>query len=204
MDPIKLRFLLKKIVEKNDERAFSTFFDHYHTRLIKLALLFVPRFDQAEEVVSEVFLKLLKKKQVLLTIEKFEGYLFKMVKNEALTYQNNNKGKFSGNVVVDDVRDYVCKDDNDPEKKMINNDLATLLHKVIEQLPTKRCLVFKMVKEEHMSYKEVADILEISERTVEVHLKLAIQDLRKALSRYYDENETVIPVSKQRFLSIFL
>uniref|UniRef100_UPI0035932A16 sigma-70 family RNA polymerase sigma factor n=1 Tax=Aquiflexum sp. TaxID=1872584 RepID=UPI0035932A16 len=74
---------------------------------------------------------------------------------------------------------------------MINNDLGTLLHQVIEQLPPKRGLVFKMVKDENMSYKEVGEILEISERTVEVHLKLAIKDLRKALSHYYDENKGI-------------
>jgi hypothetical protein len=52
MNPIKLRELLKKIVEKNHERAFSAFFDHYHTLLIKLALPFVPKFDQSEEAVE--------------------------------------------------------------------------------------------------------------------------------------------------------
>jgi len=44
MDSIKLRILLKNIVEKNDERSFSVFFDHYHTKLIKLAMFCVPKF----------------------------------------------------------------------------------------------------------------------------------------------------------------
>ncbi|WP_114749667.1 RNA polymerase sigma factor [Pleomorphovibrio marinus] len=204
MNPIQLRELLKKIVEKKDERAFSTFFDHYHTRLIKLALLFVPRFDQAEEVVSEVFLNLLRKRETLLSIQHFEGYLFKMVKYEALNYLKSNKSKFAGNILIDDVQDYLSPDNNDPEKNMINHDLGKLLNHVIERLPPKRGLVFRMVKDENMSYKEVGEILEISERTVEVHLKLAIKDLRKALSHYYNENKGVIPLSRQRFLSILL
>ena len=201
MDPIKLRFLLKNIVEKNDERSFSAFFDHYHTRLIKLAMIFVPKFDQAEDVVSEVFLKLLKKKDLLLTIQHVEGYLFKMVKHEALAKVKNQR---SGNVLVDDIQDYLSSDTVDPEKKMINDDLGRILNTAIEKLPPKRGLVFKMVKDENMSYKQVAEILEISERTVEVHLKLAIQDLRKSLSDYYDEHERHMPVSKQRFLSFLL
>lgn len=204
MDPLKLRFLLKKIGESNDERAFSEFFDHYHTRLIELAMLFVPRFDQAEEVVADVFLKLLRKKAMLMGIEKFEGYLFKMVKHECLNYLKKSKRLDSGNVLVDDIQDYLYSDQNDPEIKMINNDLARLLHLVIDRLPPKRRLVFKMIKDDNMSYNEVGKILEISERTVEVHLKLAIQDLRKALSTYYYENERLIPISKQRFLSLFL
>ncbi len=204
MDPLKLRFLLKKIGERNDERAFSEFFDHYHTRLIQLALLFVPRFDQAEEVVAEVFLKLLRKKESLMCIQNFEGYLFKMVKHESLNYLKKNKKQDSGNVLVDDIQDYLYTDQNDPEKDMINNDLGRLVRQVIEALPPKRGLVFKMVKDDNMSFKEVGEVLEISERTVEVHLKLAIKDLRKALSSYYHENEGVMSISKQRFLSIFL
>jgi RNA polymerase sigma-70 factor (ECF subfamily) len=204
MDPIKLNYLLRKIVEKKDERAFSTFFDHYNTRLIKLALLFVPRFDQAEEVVSDVFFSLLRKREALLGIHHFEGYLFKMVKNKALNHLKNNKNKFSGNQLIDDVQDYLSPEINDPEKSMINDDLGKLLYKVIEQLPTKRGLVFKMVKEENMTYKQVGELLEISERTVEVHLKLAIKDLRKALSHYYHENEGIIPLSRKLFLSILL
>ncbi|MEX2564632.1 MAG: RNA polymerase sigma-70 factor [Cyclobacteriaceae bacterium] len=191
-------------MEKNDERSFSLFFDHYHTRLIKLALLFVPRFDQAEEVVAEVFLKLLRKREFLMAIRNFEGYLFKMVKYEALNYLKNNKNRDSGNVLVDDIQDYLYTDQNDPERSMINHDLGRLLERVIEQLPPKRGLVFKMVKDENMTYQQVGEILEISERTVEVHLKLAIKDLRKVLSRYYYENEGIIPISKQRFLTIFL
>jgi len=204
MDTLKLRFLLRKIVEKNDERSFSVFFDHYHTRLIRLSLLFVPRMDQAEEVVAEVFLKLLRKKDSLLSIQNFEGYLFKMVKNESLGYIKNQHKMDKGNVLVDDIKDYVVIDQNNPESRMINNDLGRLLQRVIEELPPKRGLVFKMVKDEQMSYREVGEILEISERTVEVHLKLAIKDLRKALSHYFDENEGIIPLSKQRFLSIML
>lgn len=204
MDPIKLRYLLKKIGERNNERAFSEFFDHYHSRLIQLSLLFVPRFDQAEEVVAEVFLKLLRKKESLLKIQNFEGYLFKMVKHESIDYLKKNKKQDHGNILVDDIQDYLYTDQNDPEKNLINNDLGSLLRQVIEKLPPKRGLVFKMVKDDNMSYKEVGEVLEISERTVEVHLKLAIKDLRKALSSYYRENEDIKPISKQRFLSIFL
>lgn len=106
MDLIKLRFLLKNIVEKNDERSFSVFFDHYHTKLIKLAMVFVPQYGEAEEIVSEVFLKLLRKKDLLLTIEYLDGYLFKMVKHEALAYIKS-KSHSTGSVLIDDVQDYL-------------------------------------------------------------------------------------------------
>ncbi len=203
MNPIKLKNILSRIVDKNDERAFSLFFDHYHTRLINLALLFLPNYQQAEEIVSDVILQLLQKREGLLQIQNFEGYLFKMVKNRALNtlkVASREKGKIS----IDDIQDYLIPDVSDPEKKMINSDLKRELNRVIENLPPKRRLVFKMVKDENLSYKEVAEILEISERTVEVHLKLAITDLRVTLQQFYDEYKGRISVSNQRFLSLLL
>ena len=169
----------------------------------RLAMVFVPRCEQAEDIVSEVFLKLLRKRTALLNIQHLEGYLFKMVKHEALAQIKNEK-RHVHHVTVDNIQDYLSQDAVDPEKIMINEDLGHLLNGVIEKLPPKRGLVFKMVKDENMSYRQVSEILEISERTVEVHLKLAIQDLRKALSRYYEEHKKNIPVSKQRFMSLFL
>ena len=199
MNPVKLRHLIIRMVEHDDERAFSTFFDYYHTRLMNLAMLFITQYDQAEEVVSDVFLKLLKKRHDLLNIERFEGYLFAMVKNHALNYIKL-KNKEGGNILIDNIQDHLTSDFIEPEAKLINDELRNILNSAIQKLPPKRRLAFKMVKDEGMSYKEVAEILDISERTVEVHLKLAIQDLRQVLHTFYTTDKMGQPISKQRFL----
>ncbi|EPR67622.1 RNA polymerase ECF-type sigma factor [Cyclobacterium qasimii M12-11B] len=189
-------------MENNDERAFSEFFDHYHTRLINLALLYLPRYDLAEDIVSEVLLKLLQKRESLLAIKNFDGYLFKMVKNKSLNLLKSKE--LLNNIPIDDINDYLIPESTDPEKTLINASLGEKLDSVIQKLPPKRRLVFKMIKDEHMSYREVADILGISERTVEVHLKLALENLRTALKQFYDEHQGHLSISKSRFLSIFL
>jgi len=203
MNPLKLNNLLSRIVADNDQRAFSMLFDHYHTRLLNLAMLFVTDYNIAEEVVSDVFFKILKKKEELPAIEKFEGYLFKMVKNYALN-SLKQRSKERLHVRIDEIEDYMLPEDCNPEKKLVNKNLGEYLNQAINDLPPKRRLVFKMVKDERMSYREVAEILEISERTVEVHLKLAISDLRKVLQTYYDEHRDIIPLSNRGFLSLFL
>lgn len=203
MESIRLKHLLTRIVESNDERAFSEFFDHYNIRLMNFAMLFIPQYDQAEEIVSDVFLKLLNKKRELLKIDRFEGYLFMMVKNHALNHLKS-KSKDRGNILIDNIEDHLTSDFIEPDKKVINDDLRKFLSIAIQKLPPKRRLVTKMVKDEGMSYKEVAEILELSVRTVEVHLKLAMQDLRKVLQSFYDEHKNEIPISKRRFLSLFI
>ncbi|NJN26591.1 MAG: RNA polymerase sigma-70 factor [Cyclobacteriaceae bacterium] len=203
MDTIKLKHLISRIVNQKDERAFSTFFDYYHTRFISMAMLFVHQHHAAEEIVSDVFLTLLNKKQKLLDIEKLEGYMFVMVKNHSLNYIKS-KSKSKDHLMIDDVKDYLTSDYVGAEESMINTDVVKALYVAIQKLPPKRRLVFKMVKEENMSYKEAAEILEISERTVEVHLKLAIQDLRLLLQGFYEEHRKIIPISKRSFLMLFL
>ena len=203
MESIKLKHLLSRIVEHNDERAFSEFFDCYHTRLINLAMLFVPKYDQAEDIVSEVFLKLLSRKSDLLKLNNFNGYLFKMVKNKGLDFLKQRK-KESGSVIIDDIKDYRTAENIGPDRKIINDELMIKLNQSIQALPPKRRLVFKMIKDEHLTYRETAEILNISERTVEVHLNLAIKDLRKVLSVFYKEYKGDIPFNKQRFISLFL
>lgn len=139
----------------------------------------------SEEIVSDVILKLLRKKHALLKIKNFENYLFIMVKNHALNLLKI-RSKEKANVQIDQIQDYLVPYDSNPEMKMINNDLAQVLDDAISKLPPKRRLVFLMIKDENMSYKQAADILEISERTVEVHLRMAMSDLRKSLKGFYD------------------
>jgi len=202
MDPIKLKHLLTRIVNSNDEKAYSEFFDHYYTRLMNLAMIYLPQYSLAEEVVSDVIYKILLKKSELQDIKNFEGYLFKMVKNHSLNALRLKKNKSS--IVIDDIQDHLTTDFIDPDKKLINDNLKQRLNQAIQMLPPKRRLVFKMIKDEGMSYKETAEILELSHRTVEVHLKLAIQNLRTVLDSFYKEHVNDIPVSKQIFMSIFL
>jgi len=91
MDNIYLNHLLKRIALHDDQKAFSAFFDQYHSKLIKFAHLFVANYVHAEEIVSEVLIKLLKNRRNLHEIEKFEGYLFTMIKNQSLNFIKQNK-----------------------------------------------------------------------------------------------------------------
>ena len=185
-DSIDLGQLIHRIAEYNDKKAFSIFFDLYYTRLMNLAMLYLPQYEQAEEIVSNVFLKILENREKLKTVTNIKGYLFIMVKNASLNYLKSKK-RDNGNYRIDDIKDHLSTDFIDPEKKLINDDLRMALNMAIHRLPPKRRMVFKLVKDEGLSYKEAAAILDLSDRTIEVHLKLAIQDLRKLLQVFFDE-----------------
>jgi len=93
----------------------------------------------------------------------------------------------STNVVIDDIQGYFSNDFIEVERKLLNDEIHKKLNAAIQNLPPKRRMVFKLVKDENFSYRETANLLSISERTVEVHLKLAIKDLRVVLQEIYGE-----------------
>ncbi len=179
--------LFQRIAFKDDEQAFNVFFDRYHTKLIQFALLFVPQIDQAEDVVSNVLIRLIKNADKVFAMQNLEGYLFMSVKNEAINFQKKeSKHKLS---ITDTDTDFFSHEFVDPMEKLIEKELRELISNTIEGLPLKRKMVYKLIKDEGMKYQEVADLMNISKRTVEVHLKLAVKELRVAVRQYMDENQ---------------
>ena len=192
-----------KIAEEDDRQAFETFFNAYHARLIQFAMLFTCNYQQAEDVVSEVFIRILRKKKNLATIENIESYLFFSVKNESINHikKDNQRRQIR---IQDNEFDYLVSEYTDPVQKLIDDELRNFVTATIEALPPKRKIAYKLVKDEGMTYKQAAELLDISERTVEVHLKLAVKELRKALSQYLKKKENQSPSPLMAILRSFI
>jgi RNA polymerase sigma-70 factor (family 1) len=199
---IYLRQLFKRVADTDDKQAFAEFFHQYHSRLVQYALLFTNSYQQAEDIVSEVLVRLLKKKSELGGIDSIEGYLFLSIKNESLNHIKKMK-RFQ--VIKDNEFDYLSSDYTDPFQKLIENELRQLITDTVEKLPPKRKMAYKMVKDEGMSYKHVGELLDISERTVEVHIKLAIKELREVVTIYLKDRKggiTIMGIAKSLLIAL--
>jgi RNA polymerase sigma-70 factor (ECF subfamily) len=178
--------LLVQIAESDDKDAFTALFNRYYDRLVQFAMLFVPVHSLAEDVVSEVMIRLLRKRRELASIGNFQAYLFTAVKNEALNQLKliRKERLFKP---IDNEKDIFLPDISDPHEYMVEKELSEMIAGVIERLPPKRRMVYRLVKDEGLRYKEVSELLDISERTVEVHLKIAIRELRQAVANHLTE-----------------
>ncbi len=87
-------------------------------------------------------------------------------------------------VEIEDQHDQLFVADHNPQKELERKELQLRLDQAIDTLPHQARLVFKLIKENGMKYKEVAEILEISPRTVQTQLFRAIAKLRIVLSAY--------------------
>jgi RNA polymerase sigma-70 factor (ECF subfamily) len=71
-----------------------------------------------------------------------------------------------------------------PESELINRELSLQIEEAINNLPPKRKLIYKMVVIDGLKYKEAAEILDLSVKTIENHLALAVRDLRDKIMAY--------------------
>lgn len=200
--PEKIRSFLERI-SRGDEEAFGQLLDFYYPKLIQIALAFVPGIVAAQEVVSDLFFKILKNPKTLANADNFDNYIFLAVKNQSYTYLRKNKHR----VLLDSIQqkeDYILPDFNNPEDSLISNELFGLVEKVVQELPPKRKAVFQLVKEEGKKYKEVAEILDISIKTVELHMSLALKVLRKTVKEYQEGKDVKIrKLGRTDFLTLF-
>ena len=182
----EIRTLWFKVCQQSDSKAFEQLFSHCYPRLMNFCLLYVRRKEPAEEVVSDIFVKCWLNRENLRAIQNPEVYLFVAVKNQALNYLK----RFShyhvvsmGELDTDDMLNSLY-----PEKELERRELHFRMNQAIAALPHQCQVIFRLIKEDGMRYKEVAEILHISPRTVQTQLFRAIAKLRQALRPYLGQN----------------
>ena len=167
--------LFQRIVQYEDREAYNLFFDYYYPRLIQFSMIFVKQHAGAEEVVSEVLIKIFKKRKKLASISHLEGYIFIATKNESLKFLHREK---QHNVLVnftEDEADYILPTYQSPETVLLDKELNAIMTEAVDALPPKRRMIFRFIKEEGLRYKDVAKLMDISVKTVEVHMGLALR-----------------------------
>lgn len=170
--------LWSKICLEDDTKAFEKFYYTLFNKLIKFSIYFVKHREIAEEIVSEVFVKCWNNRRELANVQHPESYLFIAVKNQSLRHCK----KFSNVYLVElEANEFKLVDYADPSKRLERKQLHQQLDQAIETLPMQARIVFRLIKENGLKYKEVADILDISPRTVQTQLFRAIAKLRNIL-----------------------
>ena len=176
-----IRELQLQIARYGNEQAFSGLFRLLYDRLLRFCMQYVYSREAAEEIVSDVFVKVWNRRKELMNISNLEVYLFVAVKNHAL---NHLQQYSSLRITPIDTGLSQLSGPADPEKEMEWKEMRLQLDHEVNILPDQCRKVFKLIKEEGFKYKDVAEILNISSRTVETQLYRAVRKLNEALSPY--------------------
>lgn len=186
-------------IARGEERGFDNLFRHFYLHLVSFAVDMVKLRPVAEEIVSDVFVKLWQKKEDILLIEKLKVFLFVAVKNQCYNHLRRHS---LWNVTVSPDNVTILSSAYNPEEDMAFRELQHQLNQAVEQLPEQCKQVFKLIREDGLKYKEVAAILDISPRTVETQLYRAVRKLRKVLTE--DHNNTRQPDMPDALLQVAL
>ncbi len=179
MDQEDIRYCLEKIAQQGDVNSFKEIYSHYFIRLLKLSYTIVHSRESAEEIVNDVFVKLWKKKKELASINKPDVYFYIAVKNKSLDYlRKQNKKKVLDLALISASH---LRTSTNPETIMLTNELRDKIKTAIDQLPARCKLIFKLVKEDGLKYKEAAAVLDLSIKTIEAQLAIATKKLSQTL-----------------------
>jgi RNA polymerase sigma-70 factor (ECF subfamily) len=138
--------------------------------------------ELAEEIVSDVMMKVWDMGSKLAQVDKLNVYLFTSVKNKALTQLSKNKFQ---QVVIDEwVENTVPDKEDSPESRLLVSEIELKVEAAVASLPPQCQLVYRLIKEEGFSHKQVSAIMEISQNTIETQMRIALKRIRVALDHY--------------------
>lgn len=170
--------VLFKEVAADDANAFRRLYDLYYLQVYRFASYFVDSPVLVEEITSDVFCIIWEYRKRLSGIAHFERYLYTITQNKAFYYlRNKNKTSLTDLEAISDELSHKI----DPEYIAIDRELSESLKRAIDELPERCRLIFLMAREEGLKYHEIAQILSISEKTVNAQMVLAIKKLTKRL-----------------------
>ncbi len=177
-----IRDLQLKIALYEDMQAYRSIYDMLFDGLYSFSYAFVKSKEAAEEIVSDVFVKMWQIRDRLIEIEHLKEYLYIITKNFSLNYISKN---YKHPVVnLDDIDIETVIEIRTPEELYISADIVARIRQSIAGLSPRCRLIFQLVKEDNLSYKEVAAILNISAFTVRNQVAIAIKKLAETLPAY--------------------
>ncbi|GAB4000832.1 RNA polymerase sigma-70 factor [Spirosoma daeguense] len=163
-----------------DQQAFQEIYQRYWFKLYEVARRKVLTEEDAEEIVQDIFVDLWERRELLL-IQDISKFLYKAVKYQLLDYL---KAKFVRQAYQDSKQRFNLDTDTHTEEQLALKDLSEAILTGIDQLPAKTQEIFRLNRLEGRSAKEIADLLQIPERTIEYHITQALRTMRSYLKDF--------------------
>lgn len=174
--------LQRRIALYEDMKAYKELYELLSDGLYRFSYAFVKSNEAAEEIVSDVFIKLWQISGKLMEIENLKVYLYTITKNFSLNYITKNYKNTVVNIDSFDIEAVI--EIRSAEDMYISADIVRKIRLIIQELPPQCRIIFQLVKEEGMKYKEVAAVLNLSVFTVRNQLAIAVKKIAETLPPY--------------------
>ena len=169
----------KLLISQGNSKRFKYLMEATSDELLQFALSFVRNQEIAEELVSDVFVKIWHKRAELPNIQNLKSYLFISVKNSCLSHLRKMKNEKV--VFIDEYNDFLFAVTESNDNEVIEKELLNKIYEAIEELPPKCREAFSLAKINGFKHREIAEIMNISEKTVNNHLVTALKKITENL-----------------------
>jgi len=177
-------FIVNRMIE-GDKKAFKYFFDKYYTELCNFVNIYLHNNDLSEEVVQDIFVYFWENKSKINIHSSVKSYLFSASKYRSLNLLRDQKKNYALQVSLIEEKSAAFEMSTDfftdPD------EFKNLLNDAVQQLPEKCKQIFLLSKQQELSNKEIAEKLNLSVKTVENQITIALKKLRTYLAPHREK-----------------
>ena len=174
---------LVELLRDGSHEALGELYTRYKDLLISFCKKNMKNEADAEDIVQDIILQIWENRHLINPELSFSGYVQTITQNRVFyTFrQSDIHSRFVRNMLTNG--DYST---NETEDSIINDDYTALLNEIIEQLPPMQQKVIRLSRIEGLSYKEIAELLNISAETVKKHAALALKKIKNQIAQHTD------------------
>jgi RNA polymerase sigma-19 factor, ECF subfamily len=180
LDSVAIYELQQRIAEYDDHVSYKQLFFHFFLPLKSFSFSIVKSKELAEEIVSDILIDIWAKRTHLAAIDNLKMYLYVSVRNGSL--RKLQQTRRSAVLSLDEVQVEFASLDDNAESILLTRELSLKIEAAIAQLPQRCKLIFKLAKEDQLKYKEIAALLNISVKTIDHQVAIAIKKIAEVLN----------------------
>lgn len=168
---------LVALLQQDDQQAFEALYDRYWNLLFAQAFRKLDNAQEAEDLVQQLFIEIWERRARIRITHTLNRWLAAAVKYKVMTVYSSRYYRMrpSG-----EIKEELPSDAPLSHTIIELQELLSRLERLVEALPERPRMVFRMSRDAQLSRKEIAEQLNISEKTVENHLTRALGSLRKS------------------------
>ncbi|MBN2485153.1 MAG: RNA polymerase sigma-70 factor [Bacteroidales bacterium] len=168
----------------SNSAAFREFYSLFVNTVFRFSGYYVKLAENKQEIVSNVFCSVWSNRKSLWQVENIEAYLFTLTKNHSLNFlkKQSREPEYRRELPLT-----LSSEGESPEDIFITAEFNNFLQQQIAQLPEKCRMVFLLSREEGLKYKDIAKILDISEKTVNAHMVSALKKIHESVCSYLNK-----------------
>lgn len=175
-------------ISLGDQTSFRQLYHQFYKKLLQFAFVLTRNKEVAEELVEDVFIKFWKNRKNAETIRNVRVYLYSATKNTCLNYLSS---KAHQNITQPfDAVNIELANPHSPEQILIYRETYTKIQSAVQTLPPRCKMIFKLIREDGLKYKEVAEILNLSASTVEAQMTIAIRRIAFIVKENFEKKST--------------